>query len=292
MSYVEEEIRTQPDSWQRAVDLAPQVAELLPGPGERAAFIGCGTSWFMSQILASWRESSGQGESDAYTASEFLDRPYDRVVALTRSGTTTEVVELVRRIRGRIPTVAVTADLSTPVVEVADQTIDLTFADEQSVVQTRFATTTLALFRSAWGTDLHTLVDEARIAVSEPFDPALADAEQVTFLGRGWTLGVAHEAALKFRETSSSWAESYPAMDYRHGPIAIAAPGRVVWMFGEAPVGLHDEVRATGATFVDTDRDPMVDLIAAQRLAVARAQLLGVNPDQPRHLTRSVVLPS
>lgn len=290
MSYVEEEIGTQPDCWQRAVDLAPQVATLLPRPGERVAFVGCGTSWFMSQILAAWREASGQGESDAATASEFLHRPYDRVVALTRSGTTTEVVELLRGLRGQIPTVVVTADLNTPVVEVADDTIDLSFADEQSVVQTRFATSALALFRAAWGTPLDGLIEQARLAVAEPIAPGLAEAEQTTFLGQGWTVGVAHEAALKLRETSSSWAESYPAMDYRHGPIAIAQPGRVVWMFGPAPAGLADEVRATGAQFVDSDRNAMVDLIAAQRVAVARAERLGVDPDQPRHLTRSIVL--
>jgi fructoselysine-6-P-deglycase FrlB-like protein len=115
-------------------------------------------------------------------------------------------------------------------------------------------------------------------------------AEQSTFLGRSWTVGLAHEAALKFRETSSSWAESYPAMDYRHGPISIAAPGRTVWMFGEAPPGLADDVVATGATWIADDRDPMVQLVTAQRVAVARAVALGLDPDAPRSLTRSVVL--
>jgi fructoselysine-6-P-deglycase FrlB-like protein len=123
-----------------------------------------------------------------------------------------------------------------------------------------------------------------------PLDPAWAAAEQSTFLGRGWTVGLAHEAALKFRETSSSWAESYPAMDYRHGPISVAAPDRTVWMFGEPPAGLAEDVAATGATWVSDDRDPLVQLITAQRVAVAQALALGLNPDTPRNLTRSVVL--
>jgi fructoselysine-6-P-deglycase FrlB-like protein len=186
--------------------------------------------------------------------------------------------------------VALTADLNTPVVEAADQIIDLTFADEQSVVQTRFATTTLALFRAAAGESLDPVIEQARSALEQPLDPELAAAEQITFLGQGWTVGLAHEAALKFRETSASWVESYPAMDYRHGPIAIAGPQRVVWMFGTAPAGLAEEVRATGARFVESELDPMAHLVLAQRVAVARAVRLGVNPDQPRHLTRSVVL--
>ncbi len=291
--FVDEEIQSQPDCWQQAGELAGQLPELFPQPGERVAFVGCGTSWFMSQIIAAWREGKGDGEADAYTAAEFPStRRYDRVVALTRSGTTTEVLALLKSLQGQVPTLAVTGDLDTPVVDVADAVIDLSFADESSVVQTRFATSVLALFRSALGEDLAPIIEAGRDALTDRLSEEMAAAEQITFLGHGWSIGVAHEAALKFRESSSSWAESYPAMDYRHGPISIAAPGRIVWMFGPAPAGLAADVEATGALFVDHDRDPMADLVVAQRLAIARAMQLGLNPDQPRNLSRSVVLPA
>ena len=65
-------------------------------------------------------------------------------------------------------------------------------------------------------------------------------------------MGLAHEAALKMREASKSWTESYPAMEYRHGPIAIAAPERVVWLFGVEPVGLDNEVAATALSISST----------------------------------------
>jgi fructoselysine-6-P-deglycase FrlB-like protein len=121
--------------------------------------------------------------------------------------------------------------------------------------------------------------------------PAAAlSAEQLTFLGRGWTVGLAHEAALKLREAAQSWTEAYPAMDYRHGPIAIAAPDRVVWPFGTMPAGLRNEVARTGAAWIDSSADPMAHLVLAQRVAVARADALGLDPDRPRALTRSVVL--
>ena len=58
----------------------------------------------------------------------------------------------------------------------------------------------------------------------------------------------------------------------------------------QPPAGLAEQVGATGARFVSSDRDPMVELVTVQRVAVARARLLGVNPDTPQHLTRSVVL--
>ena len=289
--YVDDEIASQPACWRRAAELAPMVAHQLPSAGERVAFVGCGTSWFVAQVVAHWRESHGLGESDAFTASELPARDYQRVVAFTRSGTTSEVVDLLAQLDGRIPTVVVVGDPQTPAVEAADEHIDLPFADERSVVQTRFATSVLALFAAAYGDSLLGLITQAEEVLAAPVPVDLVATEQVTFLGRGWTIGVAHEAALKFRETSSSWAESYPAMDYRHGPIAIAAPGRAVWMFGPAPVGLAEQVRATGALFVEGDRHPLAELVLAQRVAVARAVRLGLNPDEPRHLTRSVVLP-
>ena len=64
-------------------------------------------------------------------------------------------------------------------------------------------------------------------------------------------------------------------MEYRHGPISIAAPGRLVWHFGPDTAGLRAEVERTGAIFVDNDLDPMVDLVLAQRLAVAIARRRG-----------------
>lgn len=294
--HVEAEIASQPRCWLAAADRTAQVADLLPRPGERVAFVGCGTSWFISQVVASLREAAGAGESDAFTAAEFpygrVGRlgGYHRVVAVTRSGTTTEVLELLARLSGTVPTLAVTADLGTPIVSAADAVVDLSFADEKSVVQTRFATSVLALFRAQLGHDLADLAAQATGALASPLTDGQADCEQITFLGQGWTVGLANEAALKFRESSSSWAESYPAMDYRHGPISIAAPGRIVWCFGPAPAGLAGQVAETGAEFICNDRDPMADLVVAQRLAVARAIRLGLNPDQPRNLTRSVVL--
>lgn len=289
-AHMREELHSQPQTWAKAADLQAE-QRLLPGVGARIAVVGCGTSWFMAQSYAALRESRGQGETDAFAASEaFIDRDYDAVVALTRSGTTTEVLELVDRIKGRIPTIGVIGDPTSPLVSLVDEAILLPFADEQSVVQTRFATTALALFRASLGEDLSAAIADATAVLAEPGDDDLRDAEQYTFLGRGWTIGLAHEAALKLRESSQSWTESYPAMDYRHGPIAIAAPGRVTWQFGTAPEGLAGQVEATGARFEQRAIDPLADLVRLHRTALDRAITRGLDPDLPRNLTRSVIL--
>jgi len=288
--HVMTEIASQPECWSRAAAL--DTGGALPDPGERVAVIGCGTSWFMAMAYASRREAAGLGVTDAFTASEFpAARAYDRVVAISRSGTTTEVADALRGLPQGTRSGAVVGVPGTPVAELADDVVVLDFADEQSVVQTRFATTGLALLRAHLGENLFGAIADAREAVSFEVPPAWVDADQTAFLGRGWTIGLAQEAALKMREASQSWVEAYPAMDYRHGPISIAQPGRLVWMFGEPPAGLPDQVLATGAEWIHADADPMADLIRAQRLAVARAQARGLDPDHPRHLTRSVILP-
>jgi len=284
------ELATQPDTWARAAAMT-DAQTLLPAPGLRVAVVGCGTSWFMAQSYAALREGSGGGVTDAYTATEaHLERDYDAVVLLTRSGTTTEILQVAERLRGRTRTVGVVGDASTPLVELVDEAVALPFADERSVMQTRFATSALALFRAALGEDLAPAIADAERALAEELPPALTDAEQYTFLGQGWAVGLAHEAALKMREASQSWTESYPSMEYRHGPVAIAAPGRVTWQFGPAPDGLAAEVAATGAHFEAGALDPMAELVRAQRVALARARARGLDADSPRSLTRSVIL--
>ncbi|MES4908663.1 MULTISPECIES: SIS domain-containing protein [unclassified Streptomyces] len=295
MSYTEAEIASQPDCWRRAADLVREpggaVREALPRAGERVAVVGCGTSWFIAQSYAALRESAGQGETDAFAASEMpMGRRYDRVLALCRSGTTTEVLELLGRLRGTAPTTVVTAVPGSPVTEVADSVILLDFADEESVVQTRFATTELVLLRAHLGTSLDRLEADGRAAVAAPVADGLLDAEQFTFLGRGWTYGLAQEAALKMREAAGAWTEAYPVMEFRHGPISVTGPKSVVWWLGEGACGLEEEIAAAGGRLVGDGRDPVAELVAVQRLAVAIAQARGLDPDRPRHLTRSVIL--
>ncbi|MFJ8045048.1 SIS domain-containing protein [Kitasatospora sp. NPDC096147] len=298
-SLTAQELATQPANWRQAAALAAAASPALPQRGERVAVVGCGTSWFMAQAYAVLRESGGHGETDALAASEFpAGRRYDRIVAITRSGTTTEVIELLDRLK--TPSTVLTGTPGSPVLEVADQHVMLEFADEHSVVQTRFATTALALLRAhleleealpAGVATVARAAEDAERALAWEVPAALAAAEQVSFLGRGWTYGLAQEAGLKMREAAGAWTESYPAMEYRHGPIAIAAPGRAVWAFGGLPEGLPEQIAATGAELLDEPGlDPMADLVRAQRLAVVTAEARGLNPDEPRALTRSIIL--
>ena len=293
MSETQREIDSQPDHWRQAAAIAPDYEFVLPHPNERVAVVGCGTSWFVAQAVAARREELHFGETDAFTATEFpAGRDYRRVLAISRSGTTTEVIRVIEYLREQaILTTAITAVADSPVAELAGHTIVLDFADERSVVQTRFATTALALCRAHFGEDLAAAITDGERALAEPLpaDPAVFD--HFVFLGAGWTIGLANEAALKLREAAQAHTESYAAMEYRHGPVSLAGPGSLVWILGTPDPTVAADIAATGATVRTAELDPMAELVLIHRLAVALAQARGLDPDHPRNLTRSVVLP-
>lgn len=292
MPYIEEEIASQPDMWRQAAALLSSGSVVgLPEPGERIAVIGCGTSQFMAQAYARLREETGHGESDPFQASEFpLTRRYDRVLAISRTGTTTEIVRALSAIGDTTPTTVFTANPAGDAVGLAAHAVVLDFADERSIVQTRFATTTLALLRAHLGQDVEALAAAAEVALTEPAPPKAFEARQFTFLGTGWTVGLANEAAHKLRESTQSWTEAYPGMEYRHGANCIADEGVLAWTFGTPAPNLVEDIRATGATVEVGRHDAQVELVRAHRLAVDLAQVRGLDVDHPRNLDRSVIL--
>jgi len=287
-THAEREIASQPQIWAQVAEFAPSILDILPKKGERVAVVGCGSSWFISMCYASLREAAGHGETDVYAGSEMnYTRAYDRIVAITRSGTTTEIVEMLSKISA--PSVAITAIHDSPVSRHATETIVMDFADEKSVLQTRWATAALGLLRTHLGFDLRTIIKDAEEALASDLGD-LVNVEQISFLGRGWTIGLAHEAALKTRESSQFWAEAYPALDYRHGPLSISEPGRAVWVFGEITPDLVHDIQSTGALLEMSNLDPMAHLIRAQRVAIAIAKKRRCDVDNPRGLSRSIIL--
>jgi glucosamine--fructose-6-phosphate aminotransferase (isomerizing) len=286
------EIASQPDTWQTALTLVDGFRDALAAPGERVLAIGCGTSAFVAQSYAKLREAARFGETDAAYASELpAGRRYDRVVAITRSGTTTEILAALRDLPAGTRRVVVTAVEGEAVDGLSDERLALDFADEVSVVQTRFPTTVLAGTRAALGHPHAQMLHDGRsaLALPLPVDPAAFD--HFVFLGTGWTVGLAHEAALKMREAAQAWSESYPAMDFRHGPVAVATARSLVWAFGEVPEGITEAAAGAGATvYHDPFRDPLAQLVLVHRLALGLAERRGLDPDHPRLLTRSVVL--
>ena len=137
-----------------------------------------------------------------------------------------------------------------------------------------------------------------------------AGADSLVTIGRGPTLTVAREAALKLKETSNLHAEAFSGTEFLHGPIALVSSGYPILMFMPTDAAaasmrqLADDLRSKGAALFTTDLDdrtpnrlpalspdhPETDSICliqsfyatVVRLSAAR----GTNADQPRHLQK------
>ncbi|TDC97793.1 SIS domain-containing protein [Nonomuraea deserti] len=287
----ESEVYSQPEIWQRVVDAASGLSAGLPAAGADVLAVGCGTSYYILDSYARRRQQLGQGRTRAAIATELDDQDdYDAVVLLSRSGTTTDLVRLAAELSPRTTVIAITGTPGSPITRVTHQQVHLDFADERSVVQTRYATSALTLLRASIGDQVAHLPEQARAALAEPLVADPADYDHLVFLGTGWTRALAEEAALKCREAARLWTESYAALEYRHGPIACAGPRSLVWALSPLPDDVVRAVEATGATLRIARDDPQAELVRVHRLAVAYARHRGLECDTPEHLSRSVVV--
>ncbi|MGW7276116.1 SIS domain-containing protein [Streptomyces sp. NPDC054864] len=150
--HTEREIHSQPEFWQRLLDHVGSLTALLPGPGKRVLAVGCGSSYYILDSNARRRQQLGLGTTRAAIATELDDRDDDdAAVVLSRSGANSDRFTVARGLSARTPTVGVTGTPGSPNIKVAHNTVLLDFADERSVVQTRYATNSLTLLRASLG---------------------------------------------------------------------------------------------------------------------------------------------
>src|ERR1700761_6966666 len=291
MTYFSTELASQPSVWRQAQALTDELRSKLPADGTRVGILGCGTSLYVAQAAAIYREHQGAGETDAYPGSEVpAKRAWDELIAISRSGTTTEIIHALKAIPHGRPVLGIVGEAGSPVGQHLTKELDLPFADEQSVVQTRFATTVLALLLGAYGWDVEASAQRAERYLTETLPDWAGDIKQFVFLGRGVGSAIAQEAALKFREILATWRERYATMEYRHGPISAINERSLVWILDDQEPSIDEQIRATGARLIRGEGDPLSELVRIHRFAEGLVDLRGINPDQPPHISRSVVL--
>ncbi|KQZ72854.1 iron dicitrate transport regulator FecR [Sphingopyxis sp. Root214] len=240
-------------------------------------------------------------------------------LAISQSGKSPDLLAAVEQQRdaGAFVVVLVNAEGS-PLAALADVVIPLFAGVERSVAATKSYIASLAAIAAlvaAWSEDaalenaLTALPGQLAEAFALDWSPAVGafrGATNLFVLGRGYGLGVAQEAALKFKETSGLHAESFSAAEVRHGPMAIVGDAFHILALGgtdRAAAGVRevaDEFRERGATVLLADPaggdlpaiaahpviEPILMIQSFYRMASALALARGHNPDSPPHLNK------
>ena len=240
-------------------------------------------------------------------------------LAISQSGKSPDLLAAVEQQRdaGAFVVALVNAEGS-PLAILADVVIPLSAGVERSVAATKSYIASLAAIAAlvaAWAEDA--MLEDALAALPAQLERAFAldwspavvafrGATNLFVLGRGYGLGVAQEAALKFKETSGLHAESFSAAEVRHGPMAIVGAAFHVLALGgtdRAAAGVRevaDEFRGRGAAVLLADPaggdlpaiaahpaiEPILLIQSFYRMASALALARGHNPDSPPHLNK------
>lgn len=341
------EILSQPRCWNTclaklAASDEMHAATQLARPEAEWIFVGCGTSYYLAQAAAASFNYLDL-PAHAVPASELLmypaltlhaGRDYIPVV-ISRSGRTSEAIRVAQILEKEhnLRTLAITCADGQPLEAACSLTLKLPDADEQSTIMTRsFTSMLLGLQYLAATVSGNDTFRRELLDLPAQVEPLLEDIPQrlrlfvesrsfsdFVFLAQGPLFGIASECMLKVTESSSSYAQVFHALEFRHGPKSIASPDTLItFLMSEtsydAEVELLEEMKALGAAtmvianHVDSRAQRAADFaieLGLQSTECARlaafviwGQLYGVyygikkglNPDTPKNLTRVVEL--
>lgn len=250
------EICTQADSWRSAIEATlakrAQAAALVRSHASQGLVcIGCGSTYCLAQFVAPYFQATTGIACRALPSSELLLQT-DAVVApgsaplvlaLSRSGRTSETIMAVEKLRARgSRAMTISCYDDTALSAASDITLCLPGGREESFAQTRsFAgmlvaaqmLAALAADDAVMLAELKRLPDLAEPLISRamPLAQAIGPNEafqRITYLGSGALYGLACEAMIKMKEMSLSTAEAFHFMEFRHGPMSLVDDGHLI----------------------------------------------------------------
>jgi glucosamine--fructose-6-phosphate aminotransferase (isomerizing) len=327
------EIKSQTEAWAQALELAKAVSLPDAAQYEQVIFTGCGSTYYLSLAAASlYQELTGR-VARAVPASELLLNPQivvqdnisQLLVAISRSGTTTETVRAVEKFKaGKHGNVVAISNYNEALSHLADVKIVIDKGQEESMAQTRsfasmFVAVSVFCARMAGQDDLLEPMNRLPQAGDwlidkyESFAKELGenlDFDRFYFLGSGIRYGLACEANLKMKEMTLTNSEPFHFLEFRHGPMSMVNGNTVVVgmlsdanRFHEARVlaemkMLGAAVAVLGESDADVELESQIPesvrgvlyLPVLQLMAFHRAVAKGLNPDRPNNLTAVVKL--
>jgi glucosamine--fructose-6-phosphate aminotransferase (isomerizing) len=334
-----QEIISQPNAWAQALEVVQsqkgEITQLWNDhPKVRVLFTGCGSTYYLSLAAASlFQELTGCG-ARAVPGGELIlypDSAYEAdmptlLVAISRSGTTTETVAAAQKFKhaDRGPVLVITNYDNTPLAQLGDISITIPAGQEESVAQTRsfasmyVAETAFAVI-SAGRADLLPAMEKLPhlgANIIQEYDGLARsigenlDLDRFYFLGSGPRYGLACETNLKMKEMTLTHSEPFHFFEFRHGPMSMVTNTTAVIGMRSSVNANHeqtvlDEMKNLGGqtlSLSESDADVAFEshlpeevrnvlyLPVLQLMAYYRAVAKGLDPDNPRNLSAVIHL--
>lgn len=326
------EIRSQTQAWVQALQVTNATRLPTAGDYDQVIFTGCGSTYYLSLAAAAlYQELTGRA-ARAVPGGELLLNPgtvltgqKTLLIAVSRSGTTTETVKAAEKFKiQKSGTLVVISNYDEQLSRLADVNILIERGQEQSVAQTRsfasmYVAVTAFCARLAGSVDLLAAMNKLPAAGDQLMDRYGSFAgsigenlafDRFYFLGSGIRHGLACEVNLKMKEMTLTHSEAFHFLEFRHGPMSMVNRNAVVIGMVSDANRIHEakvleEMQALGGTVIalaESDADivfgsgvpenarGVLYLPVLQLMAYHRSLAKGLNPDQPNNLTAVVKL--
>ncbi|TYB96418.1 MAG: SIS domain-containing protein [Kosmotoga sp.] len=333
----ENEILEQPSMFQKCIseykNLVSSVKEdLLRKKYSEIGFVGCGSSYYLAMGLAFniARLSKGRIKTKAYTGSELafdLNKINEGslLIGISRSGESTETLYALKKTKSttNATTIAVTCTPNSKLEEEADHSISMNFINEESIVMTK-SFTSMAFIISVLFQDIldngyldysEMIFNSSKIILDKMHNEIEIDIKNIdhfVFLGYDEYFAASMEGLIKVTEMSLSEVNSFPTLEFRHGPkskvndktLSVILPNPVML---QKEIEIADELSKLGANVLiispkktnnfkyvafpygrDDFSDWFLRVIPLQLLGLKKAVSKGLNPDSPKNLGKVV----
>ncbi len=326
------EILSQPEAWAQALDVVNASSLPKAGDYEMVLFTGCGSTYYLSLAAAAlYQELTGRaaravpGGELLLNSQNYMTNQKTLLVAISRSGTTTETVKAVEKFKSeKRGDIVVISNYDEVLSRFAGVNIVIDKGQEESVAQTRsfasmYVAVTAFCARMAGRHDLLSTmyslpkVGERLIEKYESYAKAIGenlDFDRFYFLGSGIRYGLACEVNLKMKEMTLTHSEPFHFLEFRHGPMSMVNENTVVVGMLSETNRVHEEkvleemveLGGTVASLGESDADiefesgipesvrSVLYLPVLQLMAFHRSLAKGLNPDRPANLTAVVKL--
>lgn len=326
------EIKTQTEAWDQALDVVRASSSPRAGDYDHVLFTGCGSTYYLSLAAAALYTGLTGRSARAAPGGELLLNPQTvltdqktLLVAISRSGTTTETVKAVEKFKAeKRGEVAVITNYNEVLSRVADVNIVIDKGQEESVAQTRsfasmYVAATALCAKMAGRDDLVEAMKELPVIGNlvigkyEAFAKALGENlsfDRFYFLGSGIRYGLACEVNLKMKEMTLTHSEPFHFLEFRHGPMSMVnqntvVVGMVSTVNRQHEVKVLSEMKMLGGTVAsigESEADVCFEsnipeevrsvlyLPVLQLMSYYRSLAKGLSPDRPTNLTAVVKL--